>query len=173
MRGSENSRARYTPWTRSPCPPSQCHAGTMPSYRSRSSSEHVKRLRRCNCYGQCGATPPRVPGSIERWKVRWTEPSSRNSLGSAFHWQQVRRREITPSRAWRWSIGLRPVDKGGPDCQHRLDPRPQSVRHAPEREQLGSGSLGSPFMRAQGVGALGPRRSEDRQVDHLKEGYLR
>jgi len=57
--------------------------------------------------------PVITPTLRQRWKVRCTELSSGNSLGSWFHWHPLRRRKMIASSAARWSIRLRPSRLGG------------------------------------------------------------
>ena len=60
----------------------------------------------------------KMPSPTHRWKVRWTELSSGYSLGRRFHWQPLRIRKITASRAARWSIRAGP--RFGGSCSARI-----------------------------------------------------
>ena len=49
----------------------------------------------------------------QRTKARYTLLLSPKSSGRWFHWQPVRIRKMTPSKASRSSLRLRPVGAGG------------------------------------------------------------
>src|SRR5215218_3410674 len=78
-----------------------------------------------------------TPFSIHLWKVRCTEESSGNSLGSRFHWQPLLIRKMIASRAARWSTRGRPVLFGG-SCKARIG---SMISHnsSGTRQMVGSG----------------------------------
>src|SRR5215213_8823890 len=105
-------------------PSAACHSKSTPPNSSHSSirASHISSS---------------TPFSIHHWKVRCTEESSGNSLGSRFHWQPHLIRKMIASRAARWLTRGRPVLLGG-SCALRIG---SMISHnsSGTRQMVGSG----------------------------------